>query len=65
MMTLKVVLTVPSAVTATMITTEMSAAMSPYSMAVAPNSSCKNDTRGCKCGLRLRRARGREGGMID
>ena len=37
-MALKVVLTVPTTVTATMIITEMSAAMSPYSIAVAPAS---------------------------
>jgi hypothetical protein len=39
----KVVLScVPTAVMGAMITTEMSAAMSPYSMAVAPPSSAKN-----------------------
>jgi hypothetical protein len=41
MMALKVVLTVPSAVTAMMITTEPSAAMSQYSMAVALTSCCE------------------------
>jgi hypothetical protein len=42
---LKVVLScVPTAVTAAMIKTEISAAMSPYSMAVAPTWFLKNET---------------------
>ena len=36
----KVVLTVPTTVTAPMITTEMGAAMRPYSMAVALKRRC-------------------------
>jgi hypothetical protein len=42
---LKVVLTVPTTVIAAIITTEMSAAMSPYSIAVAPASSRRKDVR--------------------